>query len=146
MILFSCIRPERLVKAWKTGTRVHIIRCSQTHCQTYSVTCSSRSQQEDLREYWPKRSQRLWIFNHNTCENNLEEVYHLTNQFRRENADVVGDKPVKNDAGEMSKDTKMKACLEHYQRLSTWSLTGTQITCLTNHQWKACPSQSPLIW
>ena len=30
------------------------------------------------------------------------EVYHLANQFRRENADVVGDKPVKNDAGEMS--------------------------------------------
>ena len=29
------------------------------------------------------------------------EVYRLANQFRRENADV-GDKPVKNDAGEMS--------------------------------------------
>ena len=35
------------------------------------------------------------------------EVYHLANQFRRENADV-GDKPVNNDAGEMSmsEDTK----------------------------------------
>ena len=30
------------------------------------------------------------------------EINHLTNQFRRENADVVGDKLVKNDAGEMS--------------------------------------------
>ena len=30
------------------------------------------------------------------------EVYRLANQFRRENTDVVGDKPVKNDAGEMS--------------------------------------------
>ena len=29
------------------------------------------------------------------------EVYRLANQFRRENTDVVGDKPVKNDAGEM---------------------------------------------
>ena len=47
------------------------------------------------------------------------EVYHLANQFRRENTDVVGDKPVKNDAGEMSmsKDSKQKAWLEHYQRL-----------------------------
>ena len=47
------------------------------------------------------------------------QVYHLANQFRRENADVVGDKPVKNDAGEMSmsKDSKQKAWLEHYQRL-----------------------------
>ena len=33
--------------------------------------------------------------------------------------DVVGDKPVKNDAGEMSmsEDPKQKAWLEHYQRL-----------------------------
>ena len=47
------------------------------------------------------------------------EVYRLANQFRRENTDVVGDKPVKNDAGEMSmsKDSKQKAWLEHYQRL-----------------------------
>ena len=42
------------------------------------------------------------------------EVYGLVNKLRRENADVVGDKPVKNDAGEMSmsKDSK-QAWLEH---------------------------------
>ena len=56
------------------------------------------------------------------CENidpKSSEFYHLVNQFRRENTDVVGDKPVKNDAGEMSmsKDSKQKAWLEHYQRL-----------------------------
>ena len=47
------------------------------------------------------------------------DVYRLANQFRRENADIVGDKPVKNDAGEMSmsEDSKQKAWLEHYQRL-----------------------------
>ena len=47
------------------------------------------------------------------------EVYCLANQFKRENADVVGDKPVKNDAGEMSmsEGSKQKAWLEHYQRL-----------------------------
>ena len=47
------------------------------------------------------------------------EVYRLANQFRRENTDAVGDKPVKNDAGEMSmsEDSKQKAWLEHYQRL-----------------------------
>ena len=49
--------------------------------------------------------------------------FHLINDisraFRKENADVVGDKPVKNDAGEMSMDddSKGKAWLEHYQRL-----------------------------
>ena len=47
------------------------------------------------------------------------ELYRLANQLRKENADVVGDKPVKNDAGEMSMsdDSKQKAWLEHYQRL-----------------------------
>ena len=47
------------------------------------------------------------------------EVYHLAHQLRRENTDVFGDKPVKNDAGEMSvrEDSKQKAWLEHYQRL-----------------------------
>ena len=35
-------------------------------------------------------------------------------------SDEVGDKPVKNDAGEMSmsEDSKQKAWLEHYQRLA----------------------------
>ena len=47
------------------------------------------------------------------------DVYHLANQFRRENTDIVGDKPVKNDAGEMSvsEGSKQKARLEHYRRL-----------------------------
>ena len=46
------------------------------------------------------------------------ELYRLANQLRKENADVVGDKPVKNDAGEMSMsdDSKQKARLEHFQR------------------------------
>ena len=41
------------------------------------------------------------------------EVYGLANQFRREDAIVVGDKSVKNDAGElsMSEDSKRKAWL-----------------------------------
>ena len=48
-----------------------------------------------------------------------QEADKNANQFRRENADVVCDKPVKNDAGEMSmnEDAKQKAWLEHYQRL-----------------------------
>ena len=46
------------------------------------------------------------------------EVYCLANQFRRENTDVVGDKPVKNDAGEMSMSEDSKQVwLEHYQKL-----------------------------
>ena len=49
----------------------------------------------------------------------LQKSTTLLTWFRRENAGVVGDKPVKNDAGEMSmsKDSKQKAWLEHFQRL-----------------------------
>ena len=47
------------------------------------------------------------------------EVFRLANQMRRENTDVVGDKLVKYDAGEMSMSdkSKQKAWLEHYERL-----------------------------
>ena len=43
------------------------------------------------------------------------EVYRLVYQFRKEKAVVVGDKPVKNDAGEMSVS----------EGFATLSLTGT---------------------
>ena len=44
------------------------------------------------------------------------EIFRLANQ-RRENVDVVGDKPVRHDAGEMflSEEAKQKAWLEHYE-------------------------------
>ena len=41
--------------------------------------------------------------------------------MRKENVDVIGDKPVKNDAGEMSmtmsEEAKQNAWAEHYERL-----------------------------
>ena len=45
--------------------------------------------------------------------------YDISHCEHRENTDVIGDKPVKNDAGEMSMSevSKQKAWLEHYQRL-----------------------------
>ena len=47
------------------------------------------------------------------------EIFSLANQMRRENVDVLGDKPVRNDEGEMSlsEEAKQKAWLEHYERL-----------------------------
>ena len=63
------------------------------------------------------------------------EVYLVANRFRRESADVVGDKPVKNDAGEMSmtENSKQKVWLEHY--ILNVELDGPRPpTCQTNHQ------------
>ena len=67
--------------------------------------------------------------NKKVCENidpKPSEVYRFAYRFSRENTDVVGDKPVKNDAGEMSmsEDSKQKAWLEHYQRLLNVELTS----------------------
>ena len=49
----------------------------------------------------------------------LSDIYCLANQMRKEKVDVVGDKPVKNDAGEtsMSEKAKQNAWAEHYERL-----------------------------
>ena len=91
-------------KTWKTGkgTRAsyNAAKCSARHALHHTHQEADKKVFENID---PKSS----------------EVYRLANQFRRENADVVGDKPVKNDAGEMSmsKDSKQKAWLEHYQRL-----------------------------
>ena len=47
------------------------------------------------------------------------DIFRLANQRRKENVDVVGDKPVKNGAGEMSmsEEAKQNAWAEHYERL-----------------------------
>ena len=46
------------------------------------------------------------------------DVYRLAKQMRRDNRDVMGEKPVKNDAGQLSLDeeAKKEAWREHYER------------------------------
>ena len=46
------------------------------------------------------------------------DVYRLAKQMRRDNQDVMGEKPVKNDAGQLSLDeeAKKEAWREHYER------------------------------
>ena len=44
------------------------------------------------------------------------DVYRLAKQMRRTNQDVMGEKPVKNDAGQLSL-AKKEAWREHYERL-----------------------------
>ena len=47
------------------------------------------------------------------------DIFRLENQMMKGNVDVVGDKPVKNGAGEMSmsETAKQNARAEHYERL-----------------------------
>ena len=47
------------------------------------------------------------------------DIFSLANQIRKDNVDVVGDKPVKNDAGKMSmsEEATQTAWAEHYERL-----------------------------
>ena len=52
-------------------------------------------------------------------DHKFSDIFPPTNQMRKENVDAVGDKPVKNDAREMSmsKEAKQNAWAEHYERL-----------------------------
>ena len=47
------------------------------------------------------------------------DIYRLAKQMRRDNQDVMGEKPFKNDAGQLSLDEEAKraAWKEHYERL-----------------------------
>ena len=52
-------------------------------------------------------------------DHKLSDIFRLANKMRKENVDVVGEKPVKNYAGEMSMSevAKQNAWAEHYERL-----------------------------
>ena len=91
-------------KAWKTGKG---IRASYYAAKRIARRAVHHARQEADKEVYK------------SIDPKSSELYRLANQLRKENADVVGDKPVKNDAGEMSMsdDSKQKAWLEHYQRL-----------------------------
>ena len=66
----------------------------------------------------PSASPGVWCTMHARNQTRPQVVIRLDNQIRKENIDV-GDKPVKNDAGEMSmsEETKQNAWAEHYERL-----------------------------
>ena len=62
------------------------------------------------------------------------DIFRLANQVRKENVVVVGYKPLKNDAGEMSMSKRQSRMpgLNILKGFSTLNLTGTLITCPMN--------------
>ena len=52
-----------------------------------------------------------------SIDHKSSDIFCLPNQMRKENVDVLGDKPVKNAAGQMSLEAKQIAWAEHYERL-----------------------------
>ena len=77
-------------KAWKTGKGTRASYHAAKHIARRAVHhACQEADKEVYKNITPKPS----------------EVYRLENQFRKENADVVGDKPVKNDAGELESKT-----------------------------------------
>ena len=94
---------RKAFKAWKTG--------KGTRASYNAAKSNARHAVHHVRQEADKKV-------YENIDPKSSEVYRLANQFRRQNADVVGDRPVKNDAGEMSmsEDSKQKAWLEHYQR------------------------------
>ena len=73
------------------------------------------------------------------------DVYQLAKQMRRDNQDVMGEKPVKNAAGQLSLDeeSKKEAWKEHYERLLNIEFPWNPEPCQRKAQLKAQASQSP---
>ena len=96
---------QKAFKAWLTGKGTGAFYDAAKHIARHAVHHAYTRQEANKKVY-------------ENIDPKSSEVNRLANQFRRENADVVGDKPVKNDAGEMSmSDSKQKAWLEYCQRL-----------------------------
>ena len=81
-------------KAWKTGKGT---RASYHAAKRIARRAVHYAHQEADKEVYKN------------IDSKSSEVYRLANQLRRENANVVDDKPVKNDAGEMSMSGRFKA-------------------------------------
>ena len=73
------------------------------------------------------------------------DVYRLAKQMRRDNQDVMGEKPVKNDAGQLSLDeeSKKKAWKEHYECLLKVEFPWNPEDLSEESQLRAQASQSP---
>ena len=91
-------------KAWKAG------KC--TRASYYSAKRISRRVVHHARHEADKVV-------YDGIDHKSSDIFRLANQMRKENVDVVGDKPVKNDAREMSmsEEAKQNAWAEHYERL-----------------------------
>ena len=77
------------------------------HCQAHLQTCGHHARHEADKVVYEG------------IDHKSSDIFRLANQMRKENVDVVDDKPVKNDTGEMSMSEKAKknAWAEHYERL-----------------------------
>ena len=95
---------QKAFKTWKAGK-----------CTRASYDAAKRNARHAVHHAHQEVNKKFY----ENIDPKSSEVYGLANQIRRETTYVVGDKTVKNDAGEMlmSKDSKQKAWLEHYQRL-----------------------------
>ena len=91
-------------KAWKAG------KCTRASYNT--AKCISRR----VVHYARHEADKVV---YDGIDHKSSDIFRLANEMRKENVDVVGDKPVKNDAGEMSmsEEAKQNAWAEHYERL-----------------------------
>jgi hypothetical protein len=95
---------RRCWKAWKSGGSREDYQRSKTLAKRAVHLAKSLAEKEVLKDPSP----------------NSSDLFRLSNQMRRNNQDVQGEKPVRNDAGELCLDepAKQAAWKEHYERLS----------------------------
>ncbi|MES9950785.1 MAG: endonuclease/exonuclease/phosphatase family protein, partial [Candidatus Thiodiazotropha sp.] len=100
----KAVREKRkCFKAWKAGGSRAAYRTAKRASNLAVHHARSEAEKVALQKIDPRSA----------------DIYRLAKQMRRDNQDVTGEKPVKNDAGQMSLDeeAKKEAWREHYERL-----------------------------
>ena len=95
---------RQALKAWKAG------KCTQA-----SYNTAKRISRRVVHHARHKADKVVY----DGIDHKSSDIFRLANQMRKENVDAVGDKPVKNGAGErsVSEEAKQNAWAEHYERL-----------------------------
>ena len=94
---------RRCVKLWKAGGSRAAYNTAKRASNRAVHEAKSEAERVTLQKIDPKSA----------------DIYRLAKQMRCDNQDVMGDKPVKNDAGQLSLDEEAKraAWKDHYERL-----------------------------
>ena len=122
---------HRAFKAWKAGTGTRAAYDTAKQTTRRAVHHAREEAEKGMFE---------------NIDPHSPDIFRLANQLRRH--DVVGEKPVKNDAGElsMSDADKQKQWLEHYERLLNIEFDWDPEHLSEEPPYEGPPFPSPLIW
>jgi hypothetical protein len=115
---------RRFYKAWKAGGSITDYKAAKRNARRAVYYAKNGAQKIVLEKIDLKSA----------------DIYKLAKQLKRDNQDVIGEKPVKNDAGELSlhEDNMKLAWQQHYEQL-----LNLEFPCNPCHLTHAPPVEGP---